>query len=112
VKFEYYDGYEWYDTWGQAEAPTKEKKTTALAPNLTGMPEAVRITLSFDPDPKAKTAAPASPENTQPPLVFQTVARLNLAAASQSGFSTDAAGSGSDATAQPGSVPSTGVPNQ
>jgi prepilin-type N-terminal cleavage/methylation domain-containing protein len=113
VKFEYFDGYEWYDTWGQAETPTKEKKTTLLAPNLTGMPEAVRITLSFDPDPREKDSPSVSPENLPPPLVFQTVARLNLTAASQSGFSTDAAGStNSDATTQPTGSQSTGGPNQ
>jgi hypothetical protein len=55
------------------------------------MPEAVRITLWFDPNPKAKPAQAATGVETEssvdqtnePPLVFQTVARLNLVKAAQ-----------------------------
>jgi len=93
VRFEYYDGYDWYDSWGDTEPKKKEKNTTVLPPNLSGMPEAVRITLWFDPNPRppkdSRTPTASSPkaEVIEPPLVFQSVARLNLAAASQSGFS-------------------------
>ena len=99
VRFEYYDGFDWYDTWGQAEKPGKEKKTTQLAPNLSGMPEAVRITLQFDPNPGAKKTITSADTPLVPPMVFQTVARLNLTAASQSGFGSPAS---TNATSNPG----------
>jgi len=49
------------------------------------MPEAVRITLWLAPAPQSRPKDPASQESSNPeePMVFQTVARLNLAAASQ-----------------------------
>ena len=51
-------------------------------PNLSGMPEAVRITLWVESDSRSKTATAPENEAPEPPLKFQTVARLNLAAAS------------------------------
>jgi hypothetical protein len=90
VSFEYYDGWDWYDTWGELNPQKKERRASQLAPNLSGMPEAVRVTLWFDPNPRAasknshETAAAAVSE---PPLMFETTVRLNLASASQSGFS-------------------------
>ena len=55
---------------------------------LSGMPEAVRITLSFDPNPKrsAKKAGPETETTSEPAMTFETTVRLNLTAASQSGF--------------------------
>src|SRR3989442_11961756 len=52
VSFEYYDGFDWYDDWGEIRDSRKQKRSKELAPNLSGMPEAVRITLWFDPNPK------------------------------------------------------------
>jgi hypothetical protein len=102
IRFEYFDGYDWYDSWGETDPKKKDRKTAESAPNLTGMPEAVRITLSFNPNPKKKPKADESfainsdeEIPSEPPLVFQTVARLNLAAASQTASS-------SDSTAQTG----------
>jgi prepilin-type N-terminal cleavage/methylation domain-containing protein len=92
VRFEYYDGFDWYDTWGEVRDSRKEKSSTPLAPNLSGMPEAVRATLWFDPHPQAGTNAPPAGTVVEPPLAFQTVVRLNLAGASQSGFSTESSG--------------------
>ncbi len=103
LRFEYYDGFDWYDTWGEVGGHQKEKKTELLPPNLTGMPEAVRITLWLDPNPPKPRAPaeqkgpPTQPPSKERPLVFQTVVRLNLAAASQSGFSGRSGGDGSDA---------------
>ncbi len=82
------------------------------------MPEAVRITAWFNPSPKKKPKAStqslaATDEEipSEPPLVFQTVARLNLAAVSQSS-STDSTGQTGDnknnnnnPTAQPNPTP-------
>ncbi len=106
VSFEFYDGWDWYDSWGELNRDPKEKKQSVLAANLKGMPEAVRVTLRFDPNPRASKAQKAEVENTdidnaEPPMVFQTTVRLNLAAASQSGFSGNSTNSVSEGGATP-----------
>ena len=73
LTLEYYDGLDWYGTWGEASARKKVKYTTTQAPNSSGFPEAVRITLLLDLNPEK------SAEKQEPPLAFQTVARLELA---------------------------------
>jgi prepilin-type N-terminal cleavage/methylation domain-containing protein len=73
LTLEYYDGLDWYDTWGDANVKKKVKYTTVQAPNLSGFPEAVRITLALNPEPSK------SGESNGPPLLFQTVVRLELA---------------------------------
>jgi prepilin-type N-terminal cleavage/methylation domain-containing protein len=73
LTLEYYDGLDWYDNWGDASIKKRVKYTTEAPPNLSGFPEAVRITLLLDPNP-GKTA-----EKQEPPLAFQTVVRLELA---------------------------------
>jgi len=79
LKFEYYDGYEWYDSWGDVERRGKAQSSQRERYNLEGLPEAVRITLWFDPNPRSRQAAASQGATNGPPLVFQTVARLNLA---------------------------------
>jgi prepilin-type N-terminal cleavage/methylation domain-containing protein len=79
LKLEYYDGWDWYDDWGDPQARRKKEFSRREHPNLYGMPEAVRITLWIEP---ASRSLPAK-DKSEPPLVFQTVARLNLAAISQ-----------------------------
>jgi prepilin-type N-terminal cleavage/methylation domain-containing protein len=73
LTLEYFDGLDWYDTWGDASVSKKVKYTTVQAPNLTGFPEAVRITLLLDLNPGKGAAKP------EPPMAFQTVVRLELA---------------------------------
>jgi len=86
LKFEYFDGIGWYDTWGDPEG--KQQNSQREEGNLAGLPEAVRITLLFDSDPRTKKTTPPDKETPgPPPLVFQTVARLNLADASSPGSS-------------------------
>jgi prepilin-type N-terminal cleavage/methylation domain-containing protein len=89
---EYYDGLDWYDSWGDATVNKKIKYTTVQAPNQSGFPEAVRITLLLDPNPE-KIA-----EKREPPLVFQTVARLELADVN----APDSGSGGSDNSTLPG----------
>jgi prepilin-type N-terminal cleavage/methylation domain-containing protein len=117
LRFEYYDGLDWYESWGDVQSRGKAQTSNRSQPNLTGMPEAVRITLWLDSNPRAKPATDAAnvesaanvdKEKHEPPLVFQTIARLNLRSASQSG-TTDAGGGGAADTggqtqpvAQPG----------
>lgn len=116
LKFEYYDGYDWYEEWGDQEGERRET-SVLLAPNLTGLPEAVRITLLFGSGelPAASTAsvhppasldAAANPSestkrNEDAPLVFQTVVRLNLAGMARTSSSATAAGSSTSNSGQP-----------
>lgn len=105
ARFEYFDGFDWYDTWGDLNG--KKQTSNRDQPNLSGMPAAVRITLYFDSDPQAKNVNPES--RTNPPMVFQTIARLMLAESSQqsaSGSSSSSTGSADQSTqgAQPGGM--------
>jgi prepilin-type N-terminal cleavage/methylation domain-containing protein len=88
LRFEFYDGLEWYDTWGEVKGRGKEQNSLRVQGNLSGMPDAVRITLGFDANPHpVKTAAVSEVSTpqaaTEPPMVFQTVVQLNLAASSR-----------------------------
>jgi type II secretory pathway component PulJ len=104
VQYEYYDGLDWYVSWGETEPKKKGVKKEEIEPNLQGMPEAVRITISLNPNSKKRTALAATEADTvlsDPPLVFQTIARLNLSAASQRGLAGQAGGN----SPQPGGNP-------
>jgi hypothetical protein len=80
LKLEFYDGLDWYDSWGDINAKKKETNSTVVASNLFGMPEAVRITLMLDAAPPKRNApAETEEEHPAPPLTFQTVVRLELA---------------------------------
>ncbi len=107
LRFEYYDGWEWFDTWGDADGRGKQQFSRREKSNLYGLPEAVRITLSFDPNLRPTTTE--NKESNEPPLVFRTVARLNLSAASQQ--SAPASGSAAETDGQPAPGRPTGGPN-
>ena len=97
VRFEYFDGLDWYDTWGEIKSGKRET-SEKIQPNLSGMPEAVRITLMFDSNPKAKKNPNDETQPAEPPFVFQTVARLNLTASAQQGSSSGGAADASTGT--------------
>jgi type II secretory pathway pseudopilin PulG len=104
LTLEYFDGVDtWYDNWGDASIKKKVKYTTIQATNMSGFPEAVRITLLLDPEPGKIEEKP------QPPLVFQTVVKLELAdvpaPTGAGGASTPADGNNG---AQPGQNPGGG----
>jgi hypothetical protein len=89
LKFEYSDGFDWYDQWGDPAGKRKKDETTrAEHPNLFGLPEAVRITLWISPVTSRLSRPSGDEQNSEPPLVFQSVARLNLAGVSQRSDST------------------------
>lgn len=95
LRLEYYDGYDWYDEWGD---PDGKQKTSALPePNVSGLPEAVRITLTFDPSFQRAQSSEDDSARTEPPMTFQTTARLNMSLyfyrASASSSSSSSAGS-------------------
>lgn len=95
ARFEYTDGIDWYDTWGEIKG-AKQETSQRDQPNLSGMPEAVRITLWFDSDPSVKHTEGENEATNAPPLVFQSVTRLMLADAQQS----SGGGSSSDSSDQ------------
>jgi type II secretory pathway component PulJ len=102
LRFEYYDGLDWYDSWGDVEGHGKAETSNRLRSNLSGLPDAVRITLWFDSNPKPLNSTQTDQTNNAPPLVFQTVARLNLAAASEkAGSGSSSSGNNSDNSNQP-----------
>jgi general secretion pathway protein J len=109
LKFEYYDGFDWYDTWGDVEGRGKPESSFRLRSNLSGLPDAVRITMWFDSNPRprspvaseAPVAIPEERTNVAPPLVFQTVARLNLAAGLRRTALNSTSVSGGDSSGQP-----------
>lgn len=79
LKFEYYDGFDWYDEWGDSEGRSKAQNSLKPRPNLEGMPEAVRVTLWFQVGTTAPKRARSDKETESEVLTFQTVCRLNLA---------------------------------
>jgi len=116
-RIEYYDGYEWYDEWGDPEG--KQKFAAIPAVNSYGLPEAVRVTITLDPNhakssktqPAAAQPASIEPEGeaSEPEsLSFQTTSRVNLAAffyRASSGSSSPNAENGAAAPAQTGGAP-------
>jgi type II secretory pathway component PulJ len=106
LRMEYFDGLDWYDTWGDITGH-KQAASDIQKPNLDGMPQAVRITLSFDANgaPKSgdEATAAATTATNEPPMVFQTVVYLELAAISTSAESTTGAGAATNSpTGAPG----------
>jgi prepilin-type N-terminal cleavage/methylation domain-containing protein len=105
AQFEYFDGLDWYDTWGEISG-VRQQTSQRQQPNLAGMPEAVRVTLWFDSDPGAKIDPLAEQPITARPLVFQSTVCLVLAdaqAADAGGSDSTSAGAQPDAS-QAGSV--------
>jgi prepilin-type N-terminal cleavage/methylation domain-containing protein len=82
LRFEYYDGTDWYSTWGELKSGKRET-TRKNQPNLSGLPSAVRVTLLMDSNPKSKAVSESGERVIEPPLAFQTVVQLNLAATVQ-----------------------------
>jgi prepilin-type N-terminal cleavage/methylation domain-containing protein len=109
MQFDYYDGYEWYDTWGEVDRRSQSRTSRKEQYNLSGMPEAVRITLWFESNPQAKPAKSGDAPEGQSgndkaaavPLVFQTIARLNLTKAAQDAATATPDASGGNANPTP-----------
>ncbi|MEI9863348.1 MAG: prepilin-type N-terminal cleavage/methylation domain-containing protein [Limisphaerales bacterium] len=111
LKLEYFDGLDWYNSWGEVRARGKDQNSAQQKSNLSGLPDAVRITLLMDSNPKKKKPAlAAGVEKPEPPLVFQTIVRLNLAQDSQ-GDSSGADSTNSESTSSPGQSPANGGNN-
>lgn len=108
LKLEYYDGIEWFDEWGSAEPQPLDATSLLLSSNLSGMPEAVRITLKLAVNPKNNSRSSSSlasstfslnstgessidPADVGDSMTFQTIVRLIKTSVE----SEDSSGSGS-----------------
>ena len=101
-RLEYYDGYDWYDEWGDPQG--KQKFAALPDPNVSGLPEAVRITLTLDSGEKAAEG------ETSPSLVLQTTARLNMSLFFYRSTSGGGSTNNSSSAPAPGAPPATGGP--
>lgn len=107
-KLEYFDGLDWYATWGDVDPKRKGQNAAAQPGNMTGLPEAVRITLLLDSNPrKKKREGGADEDRPAPPFVFSTVVKLNLAGATRSAENSGSSGD----TSATGQTPSDGGNN-
>jgi type II secretion system protein J len=96
LRFEFYDGWEWFDDWGDTEGGARSESSWLTPGNLSGMPEAVRITLSLGAGATEKTGA--KEETSEPPVVLQTIVRLNLAGRSEQSGAGGSSGTRSSAS--------------
>jgi hypothetical protein len=71
LRLEYYDGFDWYDEWGDPEG--KQRFAMFPDPNVSGLPEAVRVTLTLDSGERAEEGKESAS------IQLQTTARLNMA---------------------------------
>lgn len=77
LTFEFYDGFEWFDSWGDPNGEAKQANSFRPRPNLVGLPTAVRITLAV-PGERIPSASPGNTATNAPPLLFNTVVRLEI----------------------------------
>jgi hypothetical protein len=102
LQFEYYDGFDWFDEWGDPNGKERKRSEDTQKPNATGLPEAVRITLIVG-NSQTKPASDgleAKEEDEEPPIVFRTVARLELAAALYQQSTSASGGNSGNSTSQ------------
>lgn len=83
LRFEYYDGFEWYDEWGDPEDQWRGDSTVLDPGNLSGIPEAVRVTLRLTPGAGAAKKSAPGRRAAEPELVFETIVRPHLAGAAK-----------------------------
>ncbi len=89
LRFEYTEGLFWYDNWGDVSGSSRGRASGFS--RTRGLPDAVRVTLSFaDPDEVVSKDKKAE----SPPLTYQTVVYLPLAARSSKTSSSSDTGSG------------------
>lgn len=101
VRFEYSDGLDWYENWGEVKGKAKAENSQRDQNNLDGLPEAVRITLLLDSNPKSKTNPQTGERTVEPPMVFQTEARLMLADVPPASTPSSSNNSNGDSSGQP-----------
>ena len=100
---EYYDGFEWFETWGDPTGRTAGQDTSLLESNQSGLPEAVRIRLTLevartDRRHVESTEADGGNQTGEPPVVLETIVRLDLAALANTSVGGDTTSSQSGVT--------------
>jgi len=78
LRLEYYDGWDWFDSWGDPQAGSTKSELATPKSNMTGLPDAIRITLLFNPNSHPLAAHDLPEPTTETLLAFQTIVRLNL----------------------------------
>jgi hypothetical protein len=109
---EYYDGFEWFETWGDPTGRNSSVERSQLDSNQYGLPEAVRIRLTLEAartDRRRMESTDANDGNQtgEPPVVLETIVRLNLASLANTSVGGDTTSSQSGVT---GSGTTTGPP--
>lgn len=109
LRLEYYDGFEWFEEWGDPNGRAKGQESFKERTNLSGLPEAVRITLTFQ--IAAELPEPGTAPSEGPTFTLQSIVRLNLAAAALGTTASGGPGTGGNsAPAQNQSPPAGGRP--
>jgi type II secretory pathway component PulJ len=101
LQLEYSDGTDWYENWGEVKGAAKAQNSQSDSSNLSGLPNAVRITLLLDSDPDSKPEPHTGERKIEPPLAFTTVAFLNLAEAARDAANTTSSSSQSSSDQSP-----------
>ena len=101
LKFEYFDGLDWYSSWGATKSPDKQQASAKQQSNEEGLPKAVRITAWFEEPTPRRASQSGEEEKRERPLVFQTVVRLELADVPEPGGSS---GGSQDTSGQSGAM--------
>lgn len=102
LDLEFYDGFEWFDSWGDPNGRARQENSFRDRPNLVGMPKAVRITLSLPGEANPGPRAPSGAATNAAPVTFEAVVKLAL---------DTPAGGGTPAQSGPGAAPGGTVPN-
>ncbi|MCW5557146.1 MAG: prepilin-type N-terminal cleavage/methylation domain-containing protein, partial [Verrucomicrobiae bacterium] len=87
LRLEYYDGWDWYDSWGNPQAGSLKSEISTPKPNEIGLPDAVRITLMLESNPSTVRAEMEAAEPKEPSLTFQTIVKIAVPRSSSSSSS-------------------------
>lgn len=83
---QFYDGFDWFDTWGDPNGRARQENSFRDRPNLVGMPKAVRITLTLPGEATPASGNASGTSTNAAPVSFEAV--VMIAAKRPSGGST------------------------
>lgn len=104
LDLEFYDGFEWFENWGDPNGRARQQNSLRDRPNLVGMPKALRITLTLPAEPTSNPQSGAASNSTT--VTFQTTVRLAIDTPSDSSTS----GNSTTANPSPDAGPATPFP--
>lgn len=96
LEIAYYDGFEWFDEWGDPSGRSAQENSSDIESNMQGLPEAVRIRLAVnvgktDSVTSKRSSKKDDTDQGEPPMTLETVVRLNLAGLANSSIGGDTA---------------------